>query len=267
MTDDKTVNSEANGLVKEAEAFFKGRQLDEAGQYYKEAGILYRRMSDHANAAYCFGQSSLCEKLKTGLEPLLEAANLSEMAAREAWLARDFAQARWQFREAGLLYEREGDFFRYSHCFIESQHAFVSYLFFVFMTGYKQERNMPHPLKASVFERMTAFFRCIMGLLSRFIWCYGESPFRTVFAASVMILCSAIVYSFSGLLAFQGQVGAVSFWDALYFSGVTFTTLGYGDYTPVGWIRLMALLECLSGFIMVPLFMIALTRRYLRVYR
>lgn len=267
MSDNKPVSSEAEGLVKEAEVFFKGRQLDEAGQFYKEAGILYRRLADHSKAAYCFGQSSLCEKLKTGLEPLLEAASLSEMAAREAWLAKDFAQARWQFREAGLLYEREGDFSRYSHCFIASQHAFVSYLFFVFMTGFKQERNLPHPLKVSFIERVTAFFRCFMGVLSRLIWCYGESPFRTVFAAVIMIFCCALIYTFSGLLAFEGQVGPVNFWDALYFSGVTFTTLGYGDYTPVGWVRLLALFECLSGFIMVPLFMIALTRRYLRVYR
>lgn len=40
-----------------------------------------------------------------------------------------------------------------------------------------------------------------------------------------------------------------SYWDALYFSGVTITTLGYGDISPNFWVsRLLTVYEVLCGF-------------------
>jgi len=33
----------------------------------------------------------------------------------------------------------------------------------------------------------------------------------------------------------------------LYFSTVTFTTLGYGDMSPMGWLRAVALIEAFFG--------------------
>lgn len=41
--------------------------------------------------------------------------------------------------------------------------------------------------------------------------------------------------------------------DYIYFSVVTFTTLGYGDITPDGNGRVFAILEAISGFLFVPL--------------
>ena len=41
--------------------------------------------------------------------------------------------------------------------------------------------------------------------------------------------------------------------DVIYFSIVTFTTLGYGDISPTGWARLFAVLQAISGFLFVPL--------------
>jgi hypothetical protein len=39
--------------------------------------------------------------------------------------------------------------------------------------------------------------------------------------------------------------------DAVYFSAVTFTTVGYGDLTPVGPIRFLAGTESLTGFVLI----------------
>jgi hypothetical protein len=53
-----------------------------------------------------------------------------------------------------------------------------------------------------------------------------------------------------GFALLQHPVGpkTPSFADALYFSGSTFTTLGYGDVTPEGpWARLLAVLEACTG--------------------
>lgn len=41
------------------------------------------------------------------------------------------------------------------------------------------------------------------------------------------------------------------FFDAVYLSAVTFTTVGFGDLAPVGPIRLLAGTEALTGFILI----------------
>ena len=47
----------------------------------------------------------------------------------------------------------------------------------------------------------------------------------------------------------EGRV--TSFWDALYYSVVTFTTLGYGDLQPRGILRFMACLETFVGYLVL----------------
>lgn len=258
--------ADAQKLIQQAEALFKERKLEESVQYYNEAGMLCREKGDALQAAECFAQCALCEKMRTGLLPLLEAANWSEMAAREALKAGQFAFARWQFREAGLFYEREGDFEKYSRCFVDSQDAYVQYLWHVFTCGEKQER-IRGGVKAGWGERLLSLWLSFMGMVSRMIWGYGERPFNICFTAMAVILGSALIYQHSGLIAVHGAKSVLAFSDCLYLSGVTFSTLGYGDLAPLGWVRLLAFGESLAGFLMVPLLMIALTRRYLRLYR
>ena len=42
-----------------------------------------------------------------------------------------------------------------------------------------------------------------------------------------------------------------SLFECVYFSSVTFTTLGFGDVTPVGPLRLLAGAEALTGFMLI----------------
>ncbi|MEA3064239.1 MAG: voltage-gated potassium channel [Sphingomonadales bacterium] len=68
--------------------------------------------------------------------------------------------------------------------------------------------------------------------------------------SAMLITHFAIVHHVIGL----GPPGtADSFWDALYFSIVTWTTLGYGDVNPVHELRMFAAIEALYGYIFLGL--------------
>lgn len=54
-----------------------------------------------------------------------------------------------------------------------------------------------------------------------------------------------------------------SYWDALYFSGLTFTTIGYGDIVPLHSMRGFAVFEGLLGVALGGAWLVSLTRRYI----
>ncbi len=71
---------------------------------------------------------------------------------------------------------------------------------------------------------------------------------------TVNVVSHAIAYQSVGIAATKGVITDVAFSDALYFSIVTFTTLGYGDFQPVPEFRIVAALQALSGYIFLGLF-------------
>ena len=56
----------------------------------------------------------------------------------------------------------------------------------------------------------------------------------------------------------------VSFWDAFYFSVVTFTTVGYGDWYPADRYRKFVMIEGLVGWLTLALFLVTLANVMIR---
>lgn len=82
--------------------------------------------------------------------------------------------------------------------------------------------------------------------LSFYYWRYGSRPQNVVYISLFTIFICGVIYYF-----FPQNIKPLdenkSFLDSIYFSVVTFTTLGYGDLSPIGWIRIISLLEAFSG--------------------
>ena len=62
----------------------------------------------------------------------------------------------------------------------------------------------------------------------------------------------------------EGFAGSLDFLDYEYFSIVTATTLGYGDYHPLGIGRVIASVEALFGMFMWAVFLTVFARKYMR---
>ncbi|MBI3317092.1 MAG: two pore domain potassium channel family protein [Candidatus Omnitrophica bacterium] len=257
----------ANKLERDAHRLMEEKKVSEAFRSFDEAAHIYSKAGEHLPAAICFASAASCWNIHTGWQPLKNAASRSLFAAREALKARQFSYARELFRDASLLYEKEGDAEKYSECFVGAQDSHLHHLWEIFFSGRNRIGIQGLEEPVSRVKRMEALLKAVLGALSWLIWGYGEKPMRTLLSVIGVIVITALLYQFSGQIQASDSIRSVNFQEALYFSTVTFATVGYGDYLPVGWVRTVAVFEALTGIFLMPLFLIALTRRYLRIER
>jgi len=107
-------------------------------------------------------------------------------------------------------------------------------------------------------------------ILGRWLFGYGERPVRVLFAGVLIIFLCGLFYSspYAGL-SYRAEAGPseLSLMDGLYFSTITFTTLGFGDMYPAGehlLTRCITMAEAVSGACLMALFVVTLSKRYSR---
>ncbi|MBU1151660.1 pentapeptide repeat-containing protein [Patescibacteria group bacterium] len=93
---------------------------------------------------------------------------------------------------------------------------------------------------------------------------YGTSFNRVLFWSIIIIIACAILYTSDHSLLFQNTEIVPSFLDSLYFSIVTFTTLGYGDFHAIDGMRYIAAIEAFVGAAMMSLFTVIVARTIIR---
>ncbi len=91
---------------------------------------------------------------------------------------------------------------------------------------------------------------------------FGFRPLRIVGATLVIIFAYGMLYWFSsGVIAAGSPPRTAGFWECLYFSGITFSTVGYGDFLPVEHMRFAALTEGALGVFTIGFFVVVLANR------
>ncbi|MHC4646160.1 MAG: potassium channel family protein [Planctomycetota bacterium] len=103
-------------------------------------------------------------------------------------------------------------------------------------------------------------------IFGRMLFGYGERPVRVLLASAVIIVFCALLYWQPGALIYREGPSKTSFFQGLYFSTITFTTLGYGDLypSPEGFCRKVAMFEALAGGCLMALFVVCLAKRFSR---
>ncbi len=163
--------------------------------------------------------------------------------------------AQWVYREIQRLYRE--------NAFPEQVHAY-----------YLREKNF----RRRQAWRTGNYRRAITLAGSRWVMRYGTSPWRVIATSLLLILVCAALYPLTGGIQEVGTETAITYrvrapartpvwylaetyFKSLYFSVVTFATLGYGDLQPVrGVARAIAAVETLLGSLLVALLVFVLTQ-------
>lgn len=98
---------------------------------------------------------------------------------------------------------------------------------------------------------------------------YGERPLRVlIWWAGIIFGYAVIYYFYNGIyIRIANNIASYNpkFLEALYFSIVTFTTLGFGDLAPKpGFFQLFASFEALLGAIFMAMFIFVFARKMIR---
>ena len=98
-----------------------------------------------------------------------------------------------------------------------------------------------------------------------------KSPRRLVFLMGVSFI-QVVPFLFAAAYGAFGYydlcvLGAKGPADVLYFSYVTFTTVGYGDMAPVGLCRALAAAEAVMGYVLLGMFVAAAVSIYSRSHQ
>jgi len=254
------MENEPKLLEKEAYDFLAQDKLEESYSLFKKAAQEYRRAQNHKQASICYASAASCWCKKSGERTFYNAALAYEKGASEAIKDGDFEYASVLFKHAAINHERDGDFLDFSACFYRSKEAYRKFVTLCLL-GSKDVKNKAYKSFGNFLRKVVS---CLFLTISWLIWGHGEKPLRTFFTGLSLIAIAGVLYTL-GNLSQSGTIFSPDFFEGIYFSVVTFTTVGYGDYTPVGFNKIVVVIESISGLFIIPVFIIGLSRKYLRV--
>ena len=130
---------------------------------------------------------------------------------------------------------------------------FVKHLIYAFLFRYQYSE------KFGFIRGLIQWFRSLVQFCISFVLFltigYGERPLRPIFMSGLIILIYSLIYCSCNAISEMGFIAS------LYFSIVTFTTLGYGDIYPKPAFRLLASTEAILGILFIGLFLFTMGRR------
>lgn len=254
---------EVKSIEQEAHHFLAEKKYDEATELFGRAAKAYQKVKNHEAAALCFASAAGCWAEKCGEQPYYNAANDYERAAREAVQAMDYLYATLLYKHSAVCHEKDKDYRGFSDCFFKSKEYYRKYLFLSLFNPKKILHIKQSISGTSLKDRIYRFRLLLIETFLSFLWGHGERPSRTVLFGVSYILGCALLYSM-GTLVYNGTPYHPDIIESIYFSVITFTTVGYGDIIPIGFNRWISGIESFGGLFIVPIFIAGLLRKYCR---
>jgi len=250
-------------LEKEAYSFLSESNFEEAFRLFRKAALNYTKEGNNRQSTLCFASAASCWNKKNQEKTFHNAASSYESAARQAEKYGDLEYASLLYKHAAINHERDLEFLNFSNCFYRSKECYRKFLTYSLINPGRIRTITSTGERSGIIGFFRRIFLWFIMTFSFIIWGHGERPARTFFGGILIIAVSSALYLFGHL--FKGGIPyRPDFFDAFYFSVITFTTVGYGDFTPLGLNKAVAAIEAFTGLFIMSLFVIGLTRKYLR---
>ena len=253
------MEQEVKLIEKEAHRLLEEHKYQQAADLFYRVANSYQKFGKHHPAAMCLASAASCWALKAGEQTFYQAAREYEKAAQEAEKSGDLEYTALLYKQAAVCYEKDKEYLEFSECYYRSKEYFRRFLGTSIFN--------PQKLKDSKGGYSQEFYKRVMLWLtlsfSYLLWGHGERPQRTIVFGLLFIIFFAILYT-QGYLFDRGVLMRPNLFEALYFSVITFTTVGYGDVTPAGINKFIAVGEAFGGLFIAPIFITGLCRKYLR---
>jgi len=135
--------------------------------------------------------------------------------------------------------------------------------------------NLGEAQKGSILKKLLGYLNYYFQVyVFDYVGRYATSPIRVLINGVLTIITFGILYYLADTFLHgygsiestlpQGINHSHDFLNALYYSAITFFTIGYGDYFPEGILKLFAAFEGFSGVFLMSYFTVAFVRKILR---
>ncbi|ASJ13160.1 potassium channel family protein [Thermococcus thioreducens] len=177
-----------------------------------------------------------------------------------------------------LSYEKEGKRDEADRMFVLERRAYRKVLKNRAKEKYSNSKTPYQKFEAILFLIYVYISTAIEAILADWISLYGTSWGRIILSSFWVITVNAILYQalshFSHVVILGIPIGTIytngasegipGLLNALYYSLVTFTTLGYGDMHPTGWLKALSAIEALTGAVFMALIVAVIARKWMR---
>ncbi len=267
MTENKSLRiNEGLDLVNKAKENEKKGKYLEAAREYKAAKKIFEKCEEKTLYAKCLTghyasmlryylagrniealANDMIEKYinnivggikKAGLEKIVE-YDLLISAYRE--LEKIFDENNMDYRANDMYYEK-------------------SRLYHIYFWKRARQKDRKRSLKVN------DSFKSFLNLVFYWYCGHGERPLKALYISIFSIFLFSGIFSIFGLIEYSPPSDKqICYFQSLYFSIVTFTTLGFGDILPKDWIgQLFVALEVLFGYLMLGTLVAIIIRKITR---
>ena len=194
------------------------------------------------------------------------------LAITEYLKASKIAETAREWYLAAVACQRVGDFLQHPRPPVDLERAFRMYRRAI--AAYEQcglTAEARHLTYALMRLRLRRAHVLRLPVLQRFelrlYWAtagFGLRPLRVVGTAlTLVLLYGGLYWAIAGVVAVH-TAEPLTLWHTIYFSGITFATVGYGDFLPAPHARLLALTEGVVGAFTMGFFVVVLANRLRR---
>jgi hypothetical protein len=177
----------------------------------------------------------------------------NEFESQVAKKAKDYHKMKEKIKESQEVYLKLKNYFKKAGQYEKS--------------GQYYYREMVMSRKLNWINKKNEFFKWLGNWFYCLLCGYGEKISRILVTAFFTILISSLFFYFTKGIMYGVNISYnPTYWESLFFSVVTFTTLGYGDYRPKPdfTYQSIASIEAFIGVFILALFAFVIARRIMR---